>query len=1241
MKIIRKYHIHYLLAAGLLYLFSVYAYKQYNKAPDLAKAGKKIELQILERLSEMDRDLADAGIPDSLLNGHLSESAIKMWMDKPFVYGFFVGDSLIWWNKYQTDIPPVLRFARRHEPLTRLNNAYYKVRAVEHHINGLHTYAVGLLPVRYAYQVENRYLHNELNFEDIPEGLHFSLTTPLEANQSVRIRGPEGETLFYIYSNGEEGPSRVPPIALLTLMGAFFLLLGSAWHLVLSPLLPQKVPNTLRWILFVLLSYAIRLVFLPDFANNSVLFSPGVYASAAWAPSLGHLLLNVVVFGVAIYFFCRKVNLRQPQNGSLRFIQQSVLLASVFLLHLAFYLFLQTLIFDSKLHFNLTQFLQIGAYGWIAVLMAGVFMSAVLLFSLKIMKWADRQPGDRQRFLLSLLLALIIFLPFVVYLPTVYPVLLIVLPAFFLLLIIQYLPGPERRLPPVYQFLLALLYTSVLTGILLNVFNDRKERESERLFANLLLQPDYLTEYLFAEVRDEIGSDPLVIGYFKGEEGISDKDLEDEVNYVYLKGELSKYDVQVFAFAEDSLSLAGELKKYYLMIDREGQATTVPGLYYFPASPGRVEYLAILRIYDSPEGTADARLLGRLLIAFRLKSIGGSTVYPELLLNNENMPAERHVSYDYAVYRNGMLVKKKGDFPYPVRFSSEEQVNGRQSHSEYEHQIYTDTPEKVIWLSRKKRSGTAIFSLISILFFLYSLAFLILLAAYHLLRDPKAFRDMLLLKNASFAVRIQLAVMGVILLSFIIIAAVVIHNIRNEYDQYHRQRLMRKAQQILSNLEYLKSRSEVKDLSWDAFINSGKLRVALSNLSEVHAMDFNLYRKDGTLAESSQPAVFKRGILSHLMHPMSRFEMYDKLYSQFLQSEQIGELQFIAAYMPLLDAENRVAGALNVPYFAKERNLDEQIASFLIYFINIYIILLAMAAILGFLISNSISRPIIQLGHRIRQIQLGGRNIPLQWKRQDEIGRLIEEYNTMIGELEESARKLAQTERESAWREMARQVAHEIKNPLTPMKLSIQHLQRTAAGMSGSEGQRVYRVCETLLEQIDHLNVIASEFSSFAQMPEAQNKEVNIIRVLKSVVELYAGGRVAVSLSSDMSEYLVFADEKQLNRVFQNLIKNAVESIPEEREGRVDVRVGTRAAEGRQWVEVQICDNGVGMSEEVQKEIFRPNFTTKSTGSGLGLPISQRIIRNAGGDIRVESKEGEGSCFYLTLPLLERRTPLT
>ena len=1241
MKIIRKYQLHYLLAAGLLYFFAIYAYRQSVKLPDLVEAGEKIESQIRSRLSEIDRDLADASFPDSLLNGHINEALLKTWMEKPYVYGFFLGDSLIWWNSYQTDIPPVLRFARRHEPLTRLNNAYYKVRAAEHPINGLHTYAVALLPVRYAYQVENRYLHNELNFEGIPGGLHFSLTPPMEADRSVRIRGPEGETLFYIYSNGEEGAANVPAMALLALFGAFFLLLAGAWHLLLSPLLPAKVPVFLRWLLFVLLAYGIRRVFLPGFVSHSVLFSPGIYASASWAPSLGHLLLNVGVFGLAVCFFFRHVNLRLPREWRLRFLLQSLLLASVFLLHLAFYLFLQTLIFDSNLHFNLTQFLRIGVYGWLAVLLAGVFISAVLLFTVKVMQWIERESPGRKHFLLSLLPALLIFLPFLFYVTGIYPGLLIVLPALFLLLLIHYLLRGGRQVSLLYQILLALLYTSVLTGILLNVFNDRKERESERLFANLLLQPDYLTEYLFAEVRDEIGSDPLVIGYFKGEEGISDKDLEDEVNYVYLKGELSKYDVQVFAYAEDSLRLAEALKKYYFMIDREGQATAVPGLYYFPSSPGRVEYLAILRIYDATDENTDARLLGRLLIAFRLKSIGGSTVYPGLLLNNENMAADRHVSYDYAVYRNGMLVKKKGDFPYPVRFGRKEEENWRQSHSGYEHQIYSESPGKVIWLSRKKRSATAIFSLISILFFLYSLAFLLLLAAYRLIRDPKAFRDTLLLKNASFAVRIQLAVMGVILLSFVIIAAVVIHNIRNEYDQYHRQRLMRKARQILSNLEYLKGRSEVKDLSWDAFINSGRLRVALSNLSEVHAMDFNLYRIDGTLAESSQPAVFKRGILSRLMHPMSRYEVYDKLYSQFLQSERIGELPFIAAYVPLLDADNRVAGALNVPYFAKEQNLDEQISSFLIYFINIYIILLAMAAMLGFLISNSISGPIIQLGHRIRQIQLGGRNIPLQWKRQDEIGRLIEEYNTMIGELEESARKLAQTERESAWREMARQVAHEIKNPLTPMKLSIQHLQRTAAAMSGSEGQRVYRVCKTLLEQIDHLNLIASEFSSFAQMPEAENKEVNIIPVLRSVVELYAGGRAAVSLRSEVSECIVFADEKQLNRVFQNLIKNAVESIPEEREGRVDVHLRIRHEKGQPWVEVRICDNGVGMSAEVQKEIFRPNFTTKSTGSGLGLPISQRIIRNAGGDIRVESKEGEGSCFYLTLPLPEHGASLT
>lgn len=1241
MNIIRKYQLHYLLAAALLYFLAIYIYRQSIKLPDLVAVGKKIEAQIGTRLSEIDRDLADLSFPDSLLNEHQSEALIRKWIDKPYIYGYFLDDSLIWWNSYETDIPPVLRFARRHEPLTRLNNAYYKVRAKEHYIKGLHTYAVALLPIQYAYQVENRYLQNKLNFEDIPEGLHFSPTPPMKADRSVRIRGPEGETLFYIYSNGENRPTGVPALALLALFGAFFLLLAASWNLAVSPLLHQKVPSFLRWILFLLLAYGIRLLFPPGFVGDSLLFSPGIYASATWASSLGSLLLNEVIFGLAVWFFYRNVNVRLPENRYLRFILQSVLLASIILLHLAFYLFLQTLIFDSNLHFDLTQFLQIGAYGWLAVLMAGIFISLLILYTVKIIKWIDREVRDRKRFLLSLLLSYAISLPFLIYLIGVFSGLYILLPSLFLLLILHYLLRAERKLSIPYYLLFALLYASLLTGILLNVFNDRKERESESLFANLLLQPDYLTEYLFAEVRNEIGSDPLVIGYFKREKGISDRDLEDEVNYVYLKGELSKYDVQVLAFGKDSLHMADALKKYYLMIDREGQATTVPGLYYFPSSPGRMEYLAILRVYDTPEENSDARLLGRLLIAFRLKSIGGSTVYPELLINNEKMPADRHVSYDYAVYRNGMLVKKKGDFPYPVRISDKEKRQWSYADKKYEHQIYTETQDKVIWLSRKKHSATNIFSQISILFFLYSLAFLLIVAANLLFRDPKTFRDILLLKNASFAVRIQLAVMGVILLSFIIIAAVVIHNIRNEYDQYHRQRLMRKAQQILLNLEYLKGRSKMKDLSWDAFINSGRLRVALSNLSEVHAMDFNLYRIDGTLAESSQPAVFKRGILSKLMHPMSRYELYNKLYSQFLQSEQIGKLPFIAAYIPLLDANNRVVGALNVPYFAKERNLDEQIASFLIYFINIYIILLAMAAILGFLISNSISRPIIQLGQRIRQIQLGGRNIPLQWKRQDEIGRLIEEYNIMIDELEESAQKLAQTERESAWREMARQVAHEIKNPLTPMKLSIQHLQRTAASMSGSEGRRVYRVCETLLEQIDHLNLIASEFSNFAQMPEAQNKEVNIIPVLQSVVELYEKGRVAVSLHSEIPECFVFADEKQLNRVFQNLIKNAVESIPEEKEGRVTIQARIIRDMGHRWVEVRICDNGVGISAEVQKEIFRPNFTTKSRGSGLGLPISQRIIRNAGGDIRVESKEGEGSCFYLTLPLLEHNTSLS
>ena len=265
----------------------------------------------------------------------------------------------------------------------------------------------------------------------------------------------------------------------------------------------------------------------------------------------------------------------------------------------------------------------------------------------------------------------------------------------------------------------------------------------------------------------------------------------------------------------------------------------------------------------------------------------------------------------------------------------------------------------------------------------------------------------------------------------------------------------------------------------------------------------------------------------------------------------------------------------------------------------------------------------------LERIALGGTNEPIRYQGQDELGHLVEVYNRKVAELRASADRLAASERESAWREMARQVAHEIKNPLTPMKLGLQHFERTWDPDAPDAGPRLQRFTAGMVQQIDALSTIASEFSSFAQMPRAQATDLDLREVVRAAVDVYHG-HPQVRFTAELPEPLpVHADREHLLRVFNNLLLNALQAIPEEREGLVEVH--GRVQEGR--AVVSVTDNGTGISEADRERIFRPNFTTKGSGTGLGLAMVKRLVENAGGSVHYETEEGMGTTFRVELPL--------
>lgn len=403
----------------------------------------------------------------------------------------------------------------------------------------------------------------------------------------------------------------------------------------------------------------------------------------------------------------------------------------------------------------------------------------------------------------------------------------------------------------------------------------------------------------------------------------------------------------------------------------------------------------------------------------------------------------------------------------------------------------------------------------------------------------------------------------------------------------------------------------------------------LSDMSELLLIDINIYSRQGKLIATSRPEIFEYGFEGTLVDPEALKQIEKLGVTSYIANGKVGELTYMSAYMPLV-LDNGKSYILNIPYFAQNDELNLDIIIMVVITVNIAIVMMVLAFILSGLVAERVTRPLQMLNDKLKKMHVGGKNEKIVYNHADEVGRLVEEYNNMVDKLDESIVQLAKSERESAWREMARQIAHEIKNPLTPMKLNIQFMLRSLQ-MEDTEKfkERFRAVSGMLIEQIDNMAAIASAFSDFAKMSEAHNETFEVDELVRNCSLLFKNN--TEELECDVEEGIrILADREQMRRVLINLLKNAEQSIPEGRQGVI--RITVRKKEGK--VEIRIRDNGQGIPENLREKIFQPNFTTKSSGMGLGLAICKRIIESMGGEIGFVSEVGVGTEFFIILDIV-------
>lgn len=455
------------------------------------------------------------------------------------------------------------------------------------------------------------------------------------------------------------------------------------------------------------------------------------------------------------------------------------------------------------------------------------------------------------------------------------------------------------------------------------------------------------------------------------------------------------------------------------------------------------------------------------------------------------------------------------------------------------------------------------------------------------------------------------------------IAGIAVYQYREQTRDYHQERLERKEQQIKQSVNYTLKKTTYPPTTE----NLGLIfKEEIYEIADVQNKNFNIYDLDGQLIKSSRPK-FEQDSISNCLDAHALNALEASADRRFVEENSAAGDKYQSSYTYITDGKFKPIGILNMPYFEDNSFNDMELKEFLMRLAGVYLIILIIAIALAYFISKYITRSLQTISDMMGKTDLTRHNEKIYIENpSQEIEKLVTSYNAMIDELEQSAVKLARSEREQAWREMAKQVAHEIKNPLTPMRLSVQSFERKFDPEDPNIHTKVSEYSKTLVQQIDTMSSIASAFSNFAEMPAQQNETLNVVKIVKLALDIF--NEEYIHFISDEDEVIAKLDRTQLIRVVTNLVKNGIQAVPDVASPRILVSVNSDG----EYVKISVADNGIGITDENKEKIFEPKFTTKSSGMGLGLGMVKNIVETYKGSIDFTSQPEKGTVFTVRFP---------
>ena len=1098
-----------------------------------------------------------------------------------------------------------------------------------------------LFPVLITYPLENDYLKSHFVSSDYIPVKTKILANGYQTAGSYAVTLRDNNPVFYLHFNTSDVQKWVPDATFLVLLLAA-LIMSISWVQLMTIHLTHNKSPLAGFIITFLLVMTFRILLyvygLPFNLDALTFFSPRLYASSKYLSSFGDLFINTLCVLWIIVFITRHTNYKNYfdhlKGKNLRHIIAFLLISALLgYVHL-FVNIVRSLILDSNISFDVSHFYAINIYTFLGLLIIGAItgISCLIIYLFNVQFNALIKNNIAKFLLITLMGVAQLIIAGKLHDPF-YLGLLVWLLIFIPLLDIPGLTLVSDLFEP-HMIFWAIFICIFCTGIV-QYFNQVKEKEARRAFVELKFSPhrDIVMEYDFDKKANNIERDKVLKNFFVKPSVASRKTITQHFNTQYFNGAINKYQCKVYLFDAKGNGLFNkDTTGYNTLINEKNRSlsTGSPYLFYQESLHDRHYYFAWVPIYyDSIN-----RKIGSVILDMDLKKpVTESAVYPELLQTNTNKTNPQENEYSVAVYVNDKLISQTNDYPFTTLLKNDvlkEQDFAFYNNNNVSELHYKITADRTVVVAHQHSRTIEMITVFSYIFGIMVLIAIVILLYQLYLSYVTGSVDSGKFLRLTLQKRVHYSMLSIVFISFIIIGSVTIWFFTNQYRTSNANKLQSKMQVARQSVEEeLKlANAYYSEHMFDSICKSNWFKDNITKIAGTQKIDINIFENNGVLISSSQEDIYDKGLVSRYIRPDAFYELNILGKSIQIQNERVAGLSYLSAYEPLREEHGTTLGYINVPFFSSEKELNYQISNIVVTLINLYAFIFLISSVITILMTRWITRTLNMIIRQFSTINLQ-RNERIQWPYNDEIGLLVSEYNKMVNKVEENAALLAQSERESAWREMARQVAHEIKNPLTPMKLNIQYLQQAIRKDTPNIKELTDKATDSIIEQIDNLSYIASEFSNFAKMPEARPERLELGALLNKAVELYLDdAHIKVTIIEAHEKLYVYSDRSQLLRVFTNLLENAKQAIPTDRAGNISVSLKHENNE----VIVAITDNGVGISDEIVRKLFQPYFTTKSSGTGLGLAMTKKIIEFWKGEIWFETKEGVGTTFYIKMP---------